>query len=468
MAQEKPTENFRDHISTVDEKGKRIWVFAKKPFGKWFNKRKIVSYSLLLFLFAAPFITVGGEPLLMFNIIERKFVIFGKIFWPQDFYIFAIASLTFLVFIVLFTLVFGRIFCGWFCPQTIFMEFVFRRIEYWIEGDWTHQKRLERQPWNAEKIRKKTLKHIIFFAIAFLVANIFLSYIIGYKEVFRIATDNPLNHIGGLVAIIVFSFLFYGVFAFMREQVCTTICPYGRLQGVLLDPDSMVITYDYVRGENRSKFRKDEDRPAEGKGDCIDCNQCVNVCPTGIDIRNGTQLECVNCTACIDECDHIMESINKPKGLIRYASDASIKTGIAFKFSKKAKAYTAVLFLLLGLLTTLVISRSDFDVTIKRSSGGMLFHEMDNGKISNIYSMNILNKTNKDLPLEFKLLDGNGKISVISDSRTLPKQGTYSSSMLLIMEGEDIEGLKTNFKIGVYSDGKLIDKANVTFIGPSF
>ena len=154
MAQQKPSENFRDHISTVDEKGKRVWVFAKKPFGQWFNKRKIVSYSLLLFLFAAPFITIGDEPLLMFNIIERKFVIFSKIFWPQDFYIFAIAMLTFLVFIILFTLVFGRIFCGWFCPQTIFMEFVFRRIEYWIEGDWTHQKRLEKQPWNAEKIRK--------------------------------------------------------------------------------------------------------------------------------------------------------------------------------------------------------------------------------------------------------------------------------------------------------------------------
>lgn len=468
MAKEKPSENFRDHISTVDDTGKRVWVFAKKPFGQWFNKRKIVSYSLLLFLFAAPFITIGGEPLLMFNIIERKFVILGKIFWPQDFYIFAIAMLTGMVFIVLFTLVFGRIFCGWFCPQTIFMEFVFRRIEYWIEGDWTHQKRLERQPWNAEKIRKKTLKHILFFGIAFIVANVFLAYIIGYKEVFKIITDNPLNHIGGLIAIIVFSFLFYGVFAFMREQVCTTICPYGRLQGVLLDPDSMVITYDYVRGENRSKFRKNEDRAAEGKGDCIDCNQCVNVCPTGIDIRNGTQLECVNCTACIDACDHIMESIDKPKGLIRYASDESIKTGIAFKFSKKAKAYTVVLFVLLGLLTTLIVSRSDFSVTVKRTSGGQLFYEMDNGKVSNIYTMNVLNKTNKDLPLEFKLLEGKGEIQIVSESRTLPKQGTYKSSMLLIMDDDNIEGLKTYFKVGVYSDGKLIDKTNVTFIGPSF
>jgi len=468
MGQTKPTENFRDKISTVDEKGKRIWVFAKKPFGKWFNKRQVFSYSLLLFLFSAPFISVDGEPMLLLNLLERKFIIFGKIFWPQDFYIFAIAMLTGLVFIVLFTLVFGRLFCGWICPQTIFMEFVFRRIEYWIEGDWTHQKRLEKQPWNREKIIKKASKHALFFFIAFLVANIFLSYIIGYKEVFDIISDNPLNHFGGLIAILVFSFLFYGVFAFMREQVCTTICPYGRLQSVLLDQNSMVITYDYVRGEKRSKFRKNEDREAEGKGDCIDCNQCVNVCPTGIDIRNGTQLECVNCTACIDACDHIMESIEKPKGLIRYASDESIKTGIAFEFSKKAKAYSIVLVLLLGLLITLIASRSDFDMTVKRTAGSKLFHKMEGNKIGNIYSMNIINKTNKDLPLEFRLLEGEGEIKIISESRILPKQDMYKSSFLLIMEGDNIKGLKTYFKLGVYSNGKLIDKTNVTFIGPAY
>lgn len=456
---------FRDKISTVDEKGKRVWVFAKKPFGQWFNKRQFVSYSLLLFLLSAPFITINGEPLLMFNIIERRFVIFGKIFWPQDFYIFAIAMLTGLVFIILFTLVFGRIFCGWICPQTIFMEFVFRRIEYLIEGDWTHQKKLEKAPWNREKIIKKTVKHILFWLVAFVVANVFLSYIIGYKELFKIITDNPANHIGGLIAILIFSFLFYGVFAFMREQVCTTICPYGRLQGVLLDQDSMVISYDYVRGENRGKIKKDEDREAVGKGDCIDCKQCVNVCPTGIDIRNGTQLECVNCTACIDACDHIMEGIKKPKGLIRYASDHSIKTGIPFVFTKKAKAYTVVLFLLIGLLGTLIFTRSDFDLTTKRTQG-KLFYEMEDGKISNMYTMHIINKTNKDLPIEFKVLEGKGEIKVVSESRTLKKQGSYESSFLIIMKEADIDALKTNFKIGVYSEGELIDKAKVTFVGP--
>ena len=252
----------------------------------------------------------------------------------------------------------------------------------------------------------------------------------------------------------------------MREQVCTTICPYGRLQGVLLDPDSMVISYDYKRGENRSKFRKKEDRAAEGKGDCIDCFQCVNVCPTGIDIRNGTQLECVNCTACIDACDHIMESIKKPKGLIRYASDKSIKTGIDFSFSKKAKAYTVVLFILISLLTALIVSRSDYSLTVKKASGNSLYSEMGEGKIGNIYTLSIINKTNYDAPLEFKLIDGNGELQIISESRLLKKQDTYKSSFLIIMEEDDILKLKTYFKIGVFSNGELIDDAKVTFVGP--
>lgn len=459
---------FRDKISTVDEKGKRVWVFAKKPFGQWFNKRQFVSYSLLLFLLSAPFITINGEPLLMFNIIERRFVIFGKIFWPQDFYIFAIAMLTGLVFIILFTLVFGRIFCGWICPQTIFMEFVFRRIEYLIEGDWTHQKKLERDPWNREKIIKKTVKHILFWLVAFVVANVFLSYIIGYKELFKIITDNPANHIGGLIAILIFSFLFYGVFAFMREQVCTTICPYGRLQGVLLDKDSMVISYDYVRGENRGKIKKDEDREAVGKGDCIDCKQCVNVCPTGIDIRNGTQLECVNCTACIDACDHIMEGIKKPKGLIRYASDHSIKTGVPFVFTRKAKAYTVVLFLLVGLLTTLIFTRSDFSFTINRVQSDNLFEVTSEGKISNIYTIKVLNKTNKDLPINFSLIEGNGNLKIISKLEKLKAQESYETPLLIETEKENTNGLKTFFTVGLYSDGELIDKVKVTFVGPIF
>ncbi|MDX5436563.1 MAG: 4Fe-4S binding protein, partial [Pontibacter sp.] len=288
----KPTDEFRDHLSTVDAEGKRVWVYPKKPQGKLYNYRKYVSYVLLAFLFAGPFIKINGLPLLMLNVIERKFVIFGVLFWPQDFFILVLAFLTMAVFIILFTVVYGRIFCGWVCPQTIFLEMVFRRIEYLIEGDYTKQRALDKMPWNTEKILKKGTKTFVFLAISFLIANTFLAYIIGIDALLEIAIDNPLNHLAGLGALVVFTGLFYGVFAWFREQVCTIACPYGRLQGVMLDKKTVVVAYDYGRGEPRGKLRKNQERT---EGDCINCNQCVHVCPTGIDIRNGTQLECINC-----------------------------------------------------------------------------------------------------------------------------------------------------------------------------
>src|SRR5690606_12945541 len=219
-----------------------------------------------------------------------------------------------MVCIVLFTAVFGRVWCGWTCPQTIFMELIFRRIEYLIEGDWTQQRKLNEGPNTDAKAWKKLLKHSIFLLISFAISNIFLAYIIGSDALFKIMTDPLEQHIGGFISIVVFTLVFYGVFAYVREIVCTTICPYGRLQGVLLDEQSMTVAYNEKRGEPRGKLRKGE--TDNDKGDCIDCNLCVQVCPTGIDIRNGIQMECVSCTACIDACDAVMEKIHKPKRLI--------------------------------------------------------------------------------------------------------------------------------------------------------
>lgn len=459
-------ETFRDHISTVDSSGKRIWVYPKKPKGTFTNYRSLVSCTLLAFLFAAPFIKIGGQPLLLFHVLERKFIILGQVFWPQDFFLFVIGFITSIVFIILFTVVFGRLFCGWICPQTIFMENVFRKIEYWIEGDYMAQKKLDKQPWNAEKIRKKTIKQIIFVLISALIMHTFMAYLLGVEDLWKMIQAGPAENTGGFIAMVVFTGLFYGVFSKLREQVCTTICPYGRLQGVLLDRQSVVVAYDHGRGEERAKFRKNEDRNAKGLGDCIDCKQCVYVCPTGIDIRNGTQLECINCTACIDACDSIMDRIGKPRGLVRYASEQNIADNKAFSFTGRMKAYSTVLSLLVGVLITLLLIRTDFETTITRTPG-MLFQERDNGDITNLYQLSIVNKTNDLVDVHLELIDPQGELEMVGQDIKLEGQGKGEGAFFVIIQPEKLTKMTEKIKIGVYSGDKQIEVLKTNFLGPA-
>ncbi|MCF8255968.1 MAG: cytochrome c oxidase accessory protein CcoG [Flavobacteriales bacterium] len=455
---------FRDRLSTLDAKGSRKWIYPKKIFGKYFNARTWLSYVLLVLMFTGPFLRIGGEPVLMFNILERKFIIFGKIFWPQDFYLFGLATVTLIVFVILFTVVFGRLFCGWVCPQTIFMEMLFRRIEYWIEGDWKHQQKLDSQKWDWEKIRKKGLKHFLFFGISFIIANTFLAYIIGSDQLIDIITSPPTEHMAGLVAILVFTYVFYGVFAKMREQVCTNICPYGRLQGVLLDRNSMIVAYDHKRGEGRSMWRNKEDRRAAGKGDCIDCHQCVDVCPTGIDIRNGTQLECINCTACMDACDHVMTKVGLPTALIGYKSEESINTGVRFRYTARMIAYTVVLTILVGVMTALIVTRADVGATLLRTPG-MIFQEHD-GQVSNLYNYKIINKTGVEMQLELRLLQSEGTLRLIGELPATPPAGVTEGALFIDIPRSAVQDRNTKVTIGIYSEGKLVRKMRSSFIGP--
>lgn len=454
---------FRDQISTVTDEGKRVWIYPKKPSGRFYNARTIVSIFLLAFLFGAPFLKVNGHQFMLFNVLERKFILFGIPFGPHDFHLFGLAMIAIIVSIFLFTVVYGRIFCGWICPQTIFMEMVFRKIEYWIEGDANKQRALDNMPMNAEKFIKKTSKQIIFFVISFIIANFFLSYIIGMDQLIVIVTDPITAHLGGLFAITVFSGIFYWVFSYFREQACTIVCPYGRLQGVMLDQNSIVIAYDNVRGEPRGKIRKNESR--DDKGDCIDCNLCVDVCPTGIDIRHGTQLECVNCTACIDACDNVMDKINKPRGLIRYASKNEIDTQIRKIFTPRALGYTFVLILLLGLISFLLINRTEVELTILRTPG-ILFQEQPNNKISNLYDVKIINKTFDEFPVTLKLENIDGEIILIGNENLLVEpQGIAEAKFLVILSKDDIKTMKTPIDISVASDEKVIDVIRTSFLG---
>ncbi|HNP68718.1 MAG TPA: cytochrome c oxidase accessory protein CcoG [Aequorivita sp.] len=463
-------ERFRDSIGTIDEEGKRAWVYPKKPSGKLYQYRKYVSYILLAFLFVAPFVKINGNQFLLFNVLERRFNIFGFPFWPQDFYLFVIMMIIMVVFIIFFTAAFGRIFCGWICPQTIFMEMVFRRIEYWIDGDRGAQIRLDKQAWNADKIKKRVLKWFIFFVISFLIANIFLAYLIGSDRLIQYVLEGPLAHISTLISLLIFTGVFYFIFAWFREQVCIIACPYGRLQGVLLDNKSIVVAYDHKRGEKevgRAKFKKNEDREASGKGDCIDCFQCVHVCPTGIDIRNGTQLECVNCTACIDACDSIMEAVNLPKGLIRYASEENIEKKAPFKFTPRLKGYTAVLVILIGVLTGMLFLRSDVEANILRLPG-QLYEHKENNIISNVFTYKLLNKTTKNIEnIHFKLKSPTGTIRTVKHGEiVVPAQGLVEGTLFIEINNAALSGDKNRAVIEVYSEENLIETTSVTFLGP--
>lgn len=461
-------QSFRDTIGTVDESGKRKWVYPKKPKGRYYNARTWVSIFLLTLLFSGPFLRINGQPVLLLDILQRRFIIFGQVFWPQDFYIFVLIMLAGILFIVLFTVVFGRIFCGWICPQTIFMEMVFRKIEYWIEGDYKHQKRLNDGPWTKEKVRKKALKHSIFFAISFLIANTFLAYLIGSDRLFEIISQPPMNHISTLVSLLIFTGIFYWVFSWFREQVCIVVCPYGRLQGVMLDKNSIVVAYDYIRGEMRGKFRKNENREEVNKGDCIDCFQCVDVCPTGIDIRNGTQLECINCTACIDACDHMMESVGLPKGLIRFDSEEGIVNKNQKKLTPRSIGYSIVLVLILGLMSFLLMSRTDVDATVLKAPGQQ-YQKRGDTQVSNMYNYKIINKTFNDIPANIRLIDRNGEIELIGrpDGLTIPSESIAEGTFFLVQNIVELEDRKSTIYLGVYSkEGVLLDKVKTIFIAP--
>jgi cytochrome c oxidase accessory protein FixG len=455
---------FRDRVSNVNEKGLRKWVYATKPGGKFYKYRTWVSVFYLAVFFILPLITYNGMPFFMLNVPEGKFIVFGNIFWPQDFFIFAVSMITFIVFVALFTVIYGRLFCGWVCPQTVFMEMVFRKIEWWIEGSGTQQKKNSQATLTTEQRIRKLIKHVVFIAISFLIANTFLAYVLGLDGLLKIIEEPIAEHTVLLTGLLFFTFLFYSVFAFVRDIICTTVCPYGRLQSVLFDKDTMQIAYDYKRGEPRGKLSKQAD--AAITGDCIDCHKCVQVCPTGIDIRDGVQIECVGCTACIDVCNEVMFKINKPKGLIRYASENEIAKGNQFHFNGRMKAYSVLLVILLIVTTVLVFTRRSVDTHITRVRG-QLYQEVGKDTLGNLFNAIVLNKTNKPFDVTMKLENIPGTVSLVSvkDAQMKP-EAVNEITFFIRVNRQYIHERSTDIKVGIYKDGQKIQTVKTVFLGP--
>ena len=448
--------SFRDRPINLNEKGGRKWVYAKKPSGKWYNRRTIAGWVLLLFFLGAPFIRINGHPLILLDIASRKFIIFGAIFWAQDTFILALLMLSFILFIILFTVTFGRLWCGWACPQTIFLEMVFRKIEYLIEGDYKKQHKLDRSPLTTEKIVKKAANHAVFILISVIMTNTFLMWFIGSEKWLRLISEPINENLRSFTIMLVVSAFFYWIYSYFREQICTMVCPYGRMQGVLLDSKSIVVTYDYKRGEPRGP---------KNSGDCIDCHQCVSVCPTAIDIRNGTQLECINCTACIDQCNKIMKITGKPAGLIRFDSEEGIRNGHTTVWNARNRAYSVVLAVLFSFFVYTLFSRPAVETTILRTPG-LLFQENDNNTISNVYNIKIVNKTHDDIPLDIRIISHSGEIKMAGSKMEVQDQSKFESTFVLFIPKEELKSDKTKVEFGIYSNNKLIETYKTTFVGP--
>lgn len=462
-------EEYRDSLATVDKDGKRIWLYPKKPKGAYYNKRIIATIVFLVVFISGPFIKIGGEPLLMMNFFDRKFVIFGQYFLPQDFVLFGLGMIIFVLFIALFTVAFGRIWCGWLCPQTVFMEMIFRPIENWLEGDARQQKRFDERGWDFDKIWRKTLKHIIFIAFSIFIAHITVAYLIGVEGVKELISHAPSENLSGFIALVAFTGIFYFVFSKLREQVCIAICPYGRLQGVLVTRDTINVIYDFIRGEPRGKIKKTEDIK-EAKGDCIDCKLCVQVCPTGIDIRNGVQLECVNCTACIDACDDVMDKVGKPRGLIRYASVESVEKGVPYKFSTRTWAYAAVLLVLIGIESSLLIGRSEIETTVMRVPG-QLYQRTDAGSITNLYNAQIVNKTADEMEITVKMAQQDGILQLVGEhgeNNTLKIPSAGKKEVVFFVEFPEgkVFSNKTPLTIELYEHDQKVETVKTSFFGP--
>ena len=371
----------------MNEDGSRRWIRPKPSRGKWYTRRQVVAYALMAIFFIAPFVRVGGRPLFLMDLPRRHFTFFGYTFLPTDTLAFMFFLGTLIISIFLLTALFGRAWCGWACPQTVFLEFLFRPIEQLFEGGYTGSRRLDKE--GAWFTPRRIAKYATYGALALFVSHTFLAFFVGTDHLYRWVFNPPAQHPTAFFFVVVATGLIWFNFTWFREQTCLIVCPYGRWQSALVDHQSLMVVYDHRRGEPRELGVKHR---APDAGDCIDCKACLQTCPMGIDIRNGWQMECVNCTQCIDSCDAVMERIGKPKGLIRYASIDEVNGKPRHLLRVRTIFYPAVLVVLAtGLIVTLAL-KAPADVTVLRGLTGP-FLEQPDGRISNQIRVKVSNRT---------------------------------------------------------------------------
>lgn len=459
-----------DRLATTDEKGQRVYLYPEDVRGIWRHRRSLFYWSLIITYLVLPWTTFQGKQTILLDIAKREFTLFGQTFFATDLPLLIILLLGGLFLIGFVTSIWGRVWCGWACPQTVFIDALYSKVEILIEGKGRARKALDEGPWNSEKIFKKSLKWTIFLIISLHIAHSFIGYFIGTKELFWMTLRPPAENMGAFITMCSLTLLCLFDFGWFREQFCIIACPYGRLQSVIMDDNSMVVAYDKTRGEPRrsSQIKK------EDEGDCINCYHCVKVCPTGIDIRRGTQLECIACTNCIDACDEIMEKTQRPPGLIRYATQTELEGGKTHIWRPRSLIYLLACALIFGSGLFLINRSQEMSFSAFRAVGDPYREGVDSSGAKQIINHYIITIDNKDLETAPSLWfeSSDARIEVVSAPRPLSLKKGHTRANVFIKFSPSIlnnGSLKSEVIIksgATLSEAALIKKMEVNLVGP--
>jgi cytochrome c oxidase accessory protein FixG len=454
--------DHREVLYTIDKKGNRNWVYPTWLRGFYVTRRAVVAYFLVAFYLVLPWITINGKQAVLLDIAGRKFTFFGLTLWATDTLILAIvlAALGFSLFF--FTSVIGRVWCGWACPETVFLEFVFRPIERLIEGGPVQRSRLDKGPWTKEKIIKKLLKHSFCAFMAWILASTALAYFYGREPLLAMMAGVPWEHWQPFILTVVLMALMAFQFGWFREQFCTVLCPYARFQSVLMDRHSLGVGYDPIRGEPRGKPGKDKE-----VGDCIDCGLCVRVCPTGIDIRNGNQLECIHCASCIDACDSVMEKLGREPGLIRYDTEHNLLTGEKRKLISPRTAVYGFLLILFGLAFGYVLlTRSPSEAKIVRGPNDAPFVQLPSGQVSNHLHLRLSNRGDADRMFTVSSSQEGFELIIPANPYPVPADSMRTVPLFIQFNKAELKGGRKELIVSIRDDSSYQEDFSITVLGP--
>lgn len=449
-------------LPTMNEDGSRRWIRPKPSYGKFFVRRRALAYLLMLAFFAIPYVRVGGKPLVLLDLPRREFTFVGVTFLPTDTLLLMLLMVSILITIFLLTALFGRVWCGWACPQTVYMEFLFRPIERLFEGGRSGSLQLDRERWGGFLAGRRLAKNGVYLVLSLFLAHTFLAYFVGVDQLEVWVRRSPLDHptsfivMAGTAALILFDF------GWFREQTCLVACPYGRIQSVLLDRESLIVAYDYNRGEPRTKGK----RKTEGAGDCIDCHACVATCPTGIDIRDGLQMECIHCTQCADACDDIMRRVDRPTGLIRYSSRDALEGVPGRRLRPRVVLYPAALALSFGGFLVALNGRAPADITVLRGLGEPYVIEAD-GRVANQLRVKIANRSKVARRYAISV-DGVETGTVIAPDNPLPVDAgtTEVTTLFIVLPRSAFHDGEKQVTVRVDDGGGYTDRVSYRLVGP--